>query len=585
MRGYSGSSRLPHRDRRAEVAVARDRPVDGVADPLAELAVLDVVRHPVDVLVQLAHAVAELGDPDEPRRHGLVDEGLPAAPAVRVAVLVGRLAEQAPGVAHGLGERLVRVGPEHAGDLAELRGEHAALVERQHDGDAGCGADLLVVGAVGRGLVHDAGALAGLDVVGDEDLPGVLHALGVREEVEQALVLHAVELRARQGADDRGSGVLGALVAEVLRVGGHGVRSQQVVDGTGVGTVSRASRPRRQHHVRDRRPDGQRGVRRQRPGGRRPGERAHTGQVERGSAVAVQREGDRDGLVLAHLVDVVVHAQLVVRQRRLVVPAVRQDPEALVRQALVPELLPRPEHALHERGVERLVVVLEVDPARLAGDVLLPLVGVLQDGLLGGGVEHVDAHGVDLVLLGDAELAHRLELGGQAVGVPAEAAVHLLAAHGLVAREDVLRVPGQQVAVVRQAVRERGAVVEGPLVAALALVDGRLERVVALPEGEDPPLDGGEGRRGDDASGAVVLVGTVQGVAHRGAPVGCRFSDHEDGAGSAVPPRLPRRAVRRVTTARVRVRRGPVRPVLLTSRSRGPRSSGSSPVMAGSTLV
>ena len=71
--------------------------------------------------------------------------------------------------------------------------------------------------------------------------------------------------------------------------------------------------------------------------------------------------------------------------------------------------------------------------------------------------------------------AHRLELGGQAVGVPAEAALDLAPAHRLVARDEVLDVAGQQVAVVRQPVGERRAVVEDELVGAvgagLALLD------------------------------------------------------------------------------------------------------------------
>ena len=195
----------------------------------------------------------------------------------------------------------------------------------------------------------------------------------------------------------------------------------------------------------------------------RPGERVDRGEPERLRLLADEREGDRHRLVLTHLVDVVVHPQLVVRQRGLVVPAVRQHPEALVGEPLVVQALERPDDALHVGRVERLVVVLEVDPARLAGDVLLPLLRVAQHRLAGLRVEGADAHLLDLLLLGDAQLAHRLELGGQPVGVPAEAAVHLLAAHRLVAREEVLRVAGEQVAVVRQAVRERRAVVEDPL--------------------------------------------------------------------------------------------------------------------------
>ena len=90
-----------------------------------------------------------------------------------------------------------------------------------------------------------------------------------------------------------------------------------------------------------------------------------------------------------------------------------------------------------------------------------------------------------------------LELGGQAVGVPAKASVHLLAAHRLEARHHVLGVAGEEVAVVGQAVGEGRAVVEDELVGALAVVDGRLERAVELPVLQHLGLEAGEvGRSG-----------------------------------------------------------------------------------------
>ncbi len=64
---------------------------------------------------------------------------------------------------------------------------------------------------------------------------------------------------------------------------------------------------------------------------------------------------------------------------------------------------------------------------------------------------------------GDAELLLGLDLGRQAVAVPAEAAVHDVAAHRPVAGHGVLDEAGQQVAVVRQAVGERRPVVEHEL--------------------------------------------------------------------------------------------------------------------------
>ncbi|SQB95152.1 Uncharacterised protein [Clostridium paraputrificum] len=274
---------------------------------------------------------------------------------------------------------------------------------------------------------------------------------------------------------------------------------------------------------------GQRQVRRQGPRGRRPGQGGGVGKLRvRGQRRlaggtghrAGDRERHRQRRVLAHLVRV-VQARLMVRQRRVLGPRVRQDAEALVDQALVVELLERPHDRLHEVGVHGLVAVVEVDPARLAGDVLLPLVGVLQHG--GGAVlvELGQAHVLDLALVGDAQLLLGLQLRGQAVAVPAEDAVDLLAAHGLVARHDVLDVAGQQVPVVRQAVGERRAVVEDVLLVAVALVDRRLESSVGGPEIEDAILQGREaGAAGDvtELVGARVGAACGGGLVHVGPP-------------------------------------------------------------------
>ena len=74
--------------------------------------------------------------------------------------------------------------------------------------------------------------------------------------------------------------------------------------------------------------------------------------------------------------------------------------------------------------------MLEVDPARLAGDVVLPLLGVAQHGGAALGVELLDADAAGPGDLGDvveAEQALGLELGGQPMGVPAESALDALA--------------------------------------------------------------------------------------------------------------------------------------------------------------
>ena len=101
-----GRRALPDRQRRAPVALARERPVDVVLEPLAEAAVLDVLRMPVDLLVGGQQPVADLRGRDVPARLRVVEERRVAAPAVRVGVEEGLGAEQAA----ALLERLDDVG-------------------------------------------------------------------------------------------------------------------------------------------------------------------------------------------------------------------------------------------------------------------------------------------------------------------------------------------------------------------------------------------------------------------------------------------------------------------------------------------
>ena len=69
--------------------------------------------------------------------------------------------------------------------------------------------------------------------------------------------------------------------------------------------------------------------------------------------------------------------------------------------------------------------------------------------------------------------------------IPAKAALHVLAAHRLVAPHHVLDVAGQQVAVVRQAVGKWRAVIENELVGAVGaggtVVNRCLEGAVLFP--------------------------------------------------------------------------------------------------------
>ena len=88
----------PDGQRRAPVAVARERPVDVVGQPFAEPAVADVRRVPVDGGVLGQHLVLAGRGGDVPARLAPVDERGAAAPAVRVRVHVGIAAHQQPGL-------------------------------------------------------------------------------------------------------------------------------------------------------------------------------------------------------------------------------------------------------------------------------------------------------------------------------------------------------------------------------------------------------------------------------------------------------------------------------------------------------
>ncbi len=480
----------PHRNRSAPVPVSRDRPVAGTGQPLAELPVLDVLGVPGDLGVEFDHPVPDLGDLDEPRRHRPVDQRVPAPPAVRVGVLVGVMTQQHRAV--------VRRGP---GAVLQISDDLRVRVEHMLTGVVGHGvvepslgvdgSDRLDVGgqrgghvvlAVGRRHVNQPGAVLGADEVGGQYPKRVGRVHEVRE---RGNVLHVDEVPAGQGGHDL------RLVAELEGVGAEAGRRQHVPSSVG----------RFDDDIVDVGVDGHGLVGRQRPRCRRPYQQVGAQEVLPRSSL--HPEAHRERRVLAALVDVVIHSQLVARQRRLVVPAVRQHPVALIGQTLVPQLLEGPDHRLHEAEIECLVVVVEIDPARLAGHIGPPLAGVLEHRRAAGVVELLDAHLLDLGLVGDAELALHLELCGQAVGVPAEAAFDLVAAHGAVPRHDVLDVSGEQVPVVRKPVGERRPVVEDVLRRVVATFDACAEGVAVRPVLEHVGFQ----RRESGRSGGRLRVG------------------------------------------------------------------------------
>jgi hypothetical protein len=147
--------------------------------------------------------------------------------------------------------------------------------------------------------------------------------------------------------------------------------------------------------------------------------------------------------------------------------------------------------------VVRDVRRVQVDPeADLVGEPL-PRLRVAEDGVDAALDEGLDAVGLDLGLAVDVELLLHLDLDREPVRVPAGLARDVVAAHRLVAGEDVLHGAREDVAVVRHAVRGRRALVEdvrapGGAGGARLGPEGLLEDAALLPEREDLRLVGRE---------------------------------------------------------------------------------------------
>ena len=218
-----------------------------------------------------------------------------------------------------------------------------------------------------------------------------------------------------------------------------------------------------------------------------------------------EREAHVDGV----LGDVLVALRhLVAADGRAAARAVGHDLVALVEQVLVPDLPQQPPHRLDVVVGVGVVRVVQVDPEADALGEPLPLREVRGDALPAELVELGDAVGLDLLLAVDAQAALDLELHRQAVRVPAGLARHAVAAHGLVAREEVLEDARDDVVRARPAVGRRRPLVEHEDRGVLAALEALVEDVVGLPEREDARVQ----RREVDARRDVLEPGLT--VAH-----------------------------------------------------------------------
>ena len=400
-------------------------------------------------------------------------------------MLVGLDAEQqAAGLEVGDDGR-VCVLDEDAGPRRDLGDEPALEVDGVHDRQVVLEAHAHVVLAEGGGDVDDAGAVGGRDEVAADDEMGPLVG---RHEVERRLVLEAEQLAARQLALDDG------LLAEHLLdqlAGQHEALAAALDERVGDVGADRGG------DVADQRP------RRGRPHGQRDGRAGR--RAQRGRRLRLEREAHVDRVFRDVLVAL---RHLVAADRRAAARAVRHDLVALVEQALVPDLPQQPPDRLDVLVGERVVGVAEVDPEADALGEALPLLQVRGDALAAELVELGDAVVLDLLLAVDAEAALDLELDRQAVRVPAGLARHAVAAHRLVAREEVLEDARDDVVRAGAAVGRGRALVEHVHGGVVAPFEALLEDAVLFPEREDAGVE----RREVDARRHLAEPGLL--VAH-----------------------------------------------------------------------
>ena len=190
----------PDGQRRAPVALPRERPVDVARQPVAEAPVLDVLRVPGDLLVGGHQAVAQGRGRDVPSRLGVVDERVPRAPAVRVGVLELLGAQDALAalqIGDEVGVGLLDVAP---GVLADPLVVGPVGQDRVDDRQAVALAEPEVVLAERDRRVHEAGAVVGRHEVGEQDRVAALAPLAGPRGTGRAA------RSARRPAPRRGSG-------------------------------------------------------------------------------------------------------------------------------------------------------------------------------------------------------------------------------------------------------------------------------------------------------------------------------------------------------------------------------------------
>ena len=434
--GLAAFGAVEDRDGQTPAALTGNAPVGALADH-GDHAVMAPLGHPLDLVAGGAGLFLEGIDGAEPLVGGAVEDGALAAPAVRVLVDDVLVGVQRAALLEVVEDSLVGLVRGEAAVLAGLLVHIAAVVDGDGDADVDLAlgvvlaAVLIVLLAVAGSGVDAAGAGVERDIVAeDEDAVAVDERVLGGHELELAALELGEHFEVVDAAD------LGDALHETLGDDVHlavGSLGQDVVE---VGVQA----------------DGQ--VAGDGPGGGRPNEEVEVVEVAvlaQLAVVVLDLELDVDGLagVLAVL-------DLGLGQSGLVVRAPVDRLLALVDVALLVHLtedLDLLGLELRVHGEVRLVPLAQAAQA-LEGVALD--VDVVQGEVVARGAELGRGHFlvVELLLFDDGRL------DGHAVVIPAGIVNGLIAAHGLIAGDEVLEALVECGAHVDGAVGERRAVVQ-----------------------------------------------------------------------------------------------------------------------------
>ena len=167
---------------RTPKSIATDCPVACVLKPLAKTSVLQVVWHPLNLFVQLDHAIANCCDLDKPRTHCPVNQRLASAPAMRISVIVSFVTNHNTAFFQYTNNCRVGVKNKLAFEIGNLASEASTRVNWHDEFNTFVLTDALVVFTKTRCQVHDTCAVFGCNEISGNNSKG---ARMVGEIIEQ----------------------------------------------------------------------------------------------------------------------------------------------------------------------------------------------------------------------------------------------------------------------------------------------------------------------------------------------------------------------------------------------------------------